>query len=218
MSDKSLIAITQPIPELLERIERLAESGTDAVILRRKDLSEQEYFYLAKEAIKICEKQKCKCILHNFYKVALKLNHPYFHATFSMLENLGQKIQKENLDSSLNDFKRHFRIFGISIHSEQELQIAIKTKADYVIFGHIFESQSKAGVKPKGIKALENISNFIAKNALNLKLYAIGGISLENLGLLRYLDIQGVCMRSHLMECQDHDCATYVRKCKEALR
>ncbi len=207
MSDKSLIAITQPIPELLERIEKLAESGTDAVILRRKDLSEQEYFYLAKEAIKICEKQKCKCILHNFYEVALKLNHPYFHTPFSMLENL---------DSSLNDFKRHFRIFGISIHSEQELQIAIKAKADYVIFGHIFESQSKAGVKPKGIKALENLSNFIAKNALNLKLYAIGGISLENLGLLRLLNIQGVCMRSHLMECQD--CATYVRKCKEALK
>ncbi len=214
MSGKKLIAITQEMPEsvLLAQIENLAKSGIDSIILRRKDLSEQEYFYLAKEAIKICEKHNCICVLHNFYEVALKLNHPYFHAPFCVAESLSSKSQ--NLDSRF-DFKKYFKIFGVSIHSEQELQIAHKAKADYVIFGHIFESKSKDGIKPKGIKALENLSDLIAKNALNLELYAIGGISLENLDSIKHLNIQGVCMRSSLMEIQD--CATYVKKCQEKL-
>lgn len=40
----------------LEQIEILAKSEVDSIILREKDLSEEEYYVLAKNVLRICEK------------------------------------------------------------------------------------------------------------------------------------------------------------------
>ena len=57
----------------LEQIERVCKIHPEAVILREKDLTEEEYGTLAKEVMNICSRYQVSCILHNFWKTALEL-------------------------------------------------------------------------------------------------------------------------------------------------
>ena len=82
MWDKKIIAISDRKCveiDFLTQVEKLAKSGIDAFVLREKDLSEFEYYDLAKEVLAICAKHKTTCFLHFFDRECLKLGHRYFH-------------------------------------------------------------------------------------------------------------------------------------------
>ncbi|WP_300703322.1 thiamine phosphate synthase [uncultured Campylobacter sp.] len=181
----------------LVRVEKLAKAKIDAFIFRAKELSEFEYYDLAKEVLSICEKYKIQCILHNFDKVALKLNHKYFHCPLDILTKEPRIV-------------KYFHILGTSIHSEEEFYLAKYYKCNYVIAGHIFESSSKPDLKPKGLSFLQTL---LKENSIPI--YAIGGINLENIKLLKDYDINGICMKSALM--QSENVKKYIKNCKELI-
>ena len=206
------------IDKFLARLELLAKSGVDSVILREKDLYESEYLVLAKEAIGIFENankanktnstntnkanannssNECKLILHNFIEVAYKLEYPFFHAPFSVLEDLASnKISCQKISEN--------GVFGASIHSLEELAVALDFGVDYVIAGNVFESACKDGVQGRGVEFLRKISgrlecykNDLTKDfAKNLPIYAVGGICKENLAML-CKDIKNALPNSH---------------------
>lgn len=194
------------IDKFLARLELLAKSGVDSVILREKDLRKSEYLALAKEAIGIFESankanktnnantnktnannssNECKLILHNFIEVAYKLEYPFFHAPFGVLEDLtSNKILSQKISENC--------VLGASIHSLEELAVALDFGVDYVIVGNVFESACKEGVQGRGVEFLRKISgrlehykNDLTKDfAKNLPIYAVGGICKENLAML----------------------------------
>lgn len=194
------------IDKFLARLELLAKSGVDSVILREKDLRESEYLALAKEAIGIFESankanktnsadtnkanannssNECKLILHNFIEVAYKLEYPFFHAPFCVLEDLvSNKIPTQKISEN--------GVLGASIHSLEELAVALDFGVDYVIAGNVFESACKEGVQGRGVEFLREIlarlgqhKNDLTKDfAKNLPIYAVGGICKENLATL----------------------------------
>lgn len=209
------------IDKFLARLELLAKSGVDSVILREKDLSENEYLALAKEAIGIFESankanktnstnsantnktnannssNECKLILHNFIDVAYKLEYPFFHAPFCVLEDLtSNKILPQKISKN--------RVLGASIHSLEELAVALDFGVDYVIAGNVFESACKEGVQGRGVEflceisgGLEHYKNDLTKDfAKNLPIYAVGGICKENLAML-CKDIKNALPNSH---------------------
>lgn len=206
------------IDKFLARLELLAKSGVDSVILREKDLCESEYLALAKEAIGIFENankanktnstntnkantnnssNECKLILHNFIEVAYKLEYPFFHAPFSVLKDLASnKISCQKISEN--------GVFGASIHSLEELAVALDFGVDYVIAGNVFESACKEGVQGRGVEFLREISgrlecykNDLTKDfAKNLPIYAVGGICKENLAML-CKDIKNALPNSH---------------------
>ena len=51
----------------------------DMLVLREKDLKEDEYMKLAEEVIKICQGSGTKCILHYFKNAALNLGADGIH-------------------------------------------------------------------------------------------------------------------------------------------
>lgn len=206
------------IDKFLARLELLAKSGVDSVILREKDLRESEYLALAKEAIRIFESankanktnsadtnkanannssNECKLILHNFIEVAYKLEYPFFHAPFCVLEDLASnKIPTQKISEN--------GVLGASIHSLEELAVALDFGVDYVIAGNVFESACKEGVQGRGVEFLCEIlarlgqhKNDLTKDfAKNLPIYAVGGICKENLAML-CKDIKNALPNSH---------------------
>ena len=50
----------------MEQIDRVCSLHPKAVILREKDLSEQEYLILAENVLEICKQYQVPCILHSF--------------------------------------------------------------------------------------------------------------------------------------------------------
>ena len=78
-----------------------------AVILREKDLPEEEYSRLAEQILEICKRYQVPCILHTYVNVAEKLHHPYIHLPIFLLEKY---------EGKLGDFRQ----IGSSVHSVED--------------------------------------------------------------------------------------------------
>lgn len=174
--------------DFLTRVERLAEGKYyQAILLREKDLPENEYERLAKEVLAICQKRGKKCILHSFPMVALHLKHPYIHLPLPLWESLG--------DEERNRLQRHMIEIGTSIHSMEQLRQAEALGAAYVLAGHIFTTECKRGAEPRGLEFLGSICQMS-----HLPVYGIGGIHPENEEQVMKMGASGVCMMSVCMK------------------
>ena len=74
-----------------------------------------------------------------------------------------------------------------------------KLGADYVFAGNIFETDCKKGLPGRGLEFLENVCE-----AVNIPVYAIGGISEEKMPQILGTGAAGGCMMSGFMQLKDH--------------
>lgn len=167
---------------LVEQIDRIIKlEKTDMFVLREKDLSEDEYEALAREVIKKCEESNIECILHNYIDVAIRLKHYKIHLPLTVF--------KDNIDK-LRDFKK----VGVSTHSVEEAMFAEENGAAYITAGHIFKTECKKGVEPRGLKFLREVCNSVI-----IPVYAIGGINKNNEKQTIEEGASGICMMSEFM-------------------
>lgn len=171
--------------DFLERIAEIAEGDVyTAVLLREKDLDLEKYMKLAEQVIAICERYGKKCILNNFPEAALQLQHPYLHLPLSRWE---QWEKKELLRDAMEEI-------GTSVHSLEQAEQAMELGADYVTAGHIFATDCKRGLEPRGFQFLEEICR-----AVSVPVYGIGGIKRENENRVTEHGACGVCIMSGCM-------------------
>ena len=93
---KNVIAVTNRSlcqRPFAEQIERVCSLHPKAVILREKDLPEEEYSRLAEQILEICKRYQVPCILHTYVNVAEKLHHPYIHLPIFLLENMRESLE-----------------------------------------------------------------------------------------------------------------------------
>jgi thiamine-phosphate pyrophosphorylase len=169
-----------------ERLDAVAASGVSAVILREKDLSSAEYEALFSRAFDICEKRGVPLIAHGFADAASLRGAAGLQLPFSAL---GAPYVEEAL--------RAVRT-GVSVHSAFEARRATLLGAAYLVAGHIFETESKPGLAPRGTAFLSEICALAS-----VPVYAIGGVTERNIAVVRRTGAAGVCLMSSLMTCAD---------------
>lgn len=174
----------------LSRIEIIAAHSPAGIILREKDLSPSEYESLAINVMKICNTYNIPCILHNFVDVAVKLNATGIHLPMPSLRHMHTSTQSLGHRSCLNSFK----LLGASCHSVDEALEAERLGCTYVTVGHIFTTDCKKGLEPRGLDFLTNVCN-----AVNIPVYAIGGINENNIADIKSTGAAGACIMSGLM-------------------
>ena len=172
--------------DFLSRIERIAACRPLGIILREKDLSEDEYEELAVRATEICSRYGVKCILHSFVNVALHLQADAVHLPLCILREMTE------------DEKKYFSIIGASCHSVDEAKEAEALGCTYITAGHVFETDCKKGVPARGLSFLRNVCK-----AVSIPVYAIGGIDSENIASVRSAGAFGACLMSSLMVNED---------------
>ena len=172
--------------DFLVRIEKIAECKPDAVILREKDLSEEEYTSLAGKVMNICNKYNVRCILHSFVKSAAELNAEYIHLPLGILRTTDKSILSG------------FRKIGSSCHSAEDAREALSLGAGYITAGHIYETDCKKGIVPRGTMFLKSVCE-----SVDIPVYAIGGISPDNINDVINAGADGVCLMSSFMKCDD---------------
>ncbi len=173
--------------DFLTRVESLAKGDIyQAVLLREKDLTQEQYDILAKEVLNICQKYGKKCILHSFPEVAVRLGHPYLHLPLPLWQSLGGQEAVR--------IRQHIVEIGTSVHSQEQLKQAIELGADYVIAGHIFATDCKKGKAPRGLDFLQSICQ-----ETKIPVYGIGGINRENENAVLQAGAAGVCIMSGCM-------------------
>lgn len=183
---KDIIAVTNRHlcqRPFLEQIERICSVHPKALLLREKDLSEQEYEALAREVLVICDQYRVTCILHFFPEVAKKLQVDNIHLPLWKLKEYA---------SQLTGFSK----IGISIHSAKEALRAQQLGAAYVTAGHIYTTDCKKGLPPRGLNFLHDVCN-----AVTIPVYGIGGIKLDAVQIaeVKSNGAAGVCIMSGMM-------------------
>jgi thiamine-phosphate pyrophosphorylase len=176
---------------LQQRIAAAAAAGVDWIQIREKDLSGKECSALVREAVRIAASSwpgaSASSPLSSRNKAARE------HVSTRIFANdrldvalvaqaggahLGGKSlpveQARRLVKSLRgeeDF-----LIGVSCHSLETARAAERGGADYLFFGPVFTTPSKAAYgAPQGLKRLVEVCRAIA-----IPVLAIGGITLEN--------------------------------------
>ena len=168
MSELPLIAVTdsatcpRPLPEQIERLTKLTELRPQAVILRAKSLDKAAYRTLALQAQQSCEAAGIPLILHSDWQLVRELDVKRLHLPLALLRQLPTCE------------RAHFICLSTSVHSVGEAQEAQALGAIVLIAGHIYTTQCKAGLAPRGLGFLQNLCSTV-----NLPVYAIGGISFD---------------------------------------
>ena len=160
-----------------------------SLTLREKDLDKNEYLNLVEKIYPICKKHKINLILHQNYD--LNLDDRYMikglHLSYEIFKSLNKNI-REGL------IKKYKRI-GVSIHSLEEAREVENLGASYIVAGHIFETDCKKGLEPRGLKFVEELSSI-----LTIPIFAIGGMDEKNSQSVIDSGAFSVCMMSSLMK------------------
>ncbi len=172
--------------DFLSRIESLAECELGGIILREKDLTEEEYERLASAVMEICERHGTSCILHSFPNTAIRLGGDKLHLPLNKLRQLTEEQ------------KRHFPVLGASCHSADEAEEAERLGCSYITAGHVFATDCKKGLEPRGLDFLKEVCQRV-----KIPVLAIGGITPENAGLARKYGAGGICVMSEFMKCEN---------------
>ena len=152
----------------LEQIKRVCQLRPEAIILREKDLSETEYAQLAEEVYNITTSYDVRLIIHTYINVARELGINTVHMS---LHNM-REYRKEFIDNvnKTNNIKT-----GCSIHSVEEAVEARNMGASYITAGHVYATDCKKGLAPRGLDFLKNVCD-----SVDIPVYAIGGIDIDD--------------------------------------
>lgn len=185
MKERCFIAVTNR--NLCKRpyfdvIRDLSKKEVETIVLREKDLSEEEYYKIAKKCKEICEQNKASLTIHNFIDVARRLGIKKIHLPYPVfLKEAG----------NLGDFES----VSTSIHRPEEAVKAQELGADFVFAGHIFLTDCKKGLAPRGLEFLREVVE-----AVDIPVYGIGGINEENIDQVMECGAAGGCMMSGFMK------------------
>ena len=88
-----------------------------------------------------------------------------------------------------------FESVSTSIHKPEEAIKAQKLGVDFVFAGHVFVTDCKKGLPPRGLEFLTDVVN-----AVKIPVYGIGGINEENITKIMECGAAGGCMMSGFMK------------------
>lgn len=145
-------------------LERLVPLGVRTVQLRLKDAAPDEIERQIAASLELCAKHGCQLIVNDYWREAIALGADYIH--------LGQE---DLAAADLGAIKAAGLRLGISTHSHDELETALKAEPDYVALGPVYETKlKKMKWAPQG---LARVTEW--KSLISCLLVAIAGITVE---------------------------------------
>lgn len=168
-----------------EQVERLSEGGATLIQLREKHAAPREFYKEAERALQVARKHDVRIIINDRVDIALALKADGVH--------LGQDdLPPEAARQLLGDKA----IIGFSTHTIEQAREATRMPVDYVAFGPIFVTSSKADPDPTvGLNKLQRVREAIG----SAPLVAIGGINQENVTQVLSIGVDAIAFISALL-------------------
>jgi thiamine-phosphate pyrophosphorylase len=174
--------------ELLEVVEQALDGGVRAIQLREKDLSGRELFLLAETMKAVCARYRARLFINDRIDVALAIDA-------DGVQLGGGAIPIDSARELLGDAK----LIGASTHSINEALAAGRAGADFILFGPVYFTPSKAAYGPP--QGLELLKEVVEK--ISLPVYAIGGVKPENIAAVKKTGARGVALISAVISAED---------------
>jgi thiamine-phosphate pyrophosphorylase len=154
---------------LLEKIESAARAGVEWIQIREKDLSGRELAALVSEVLRRVP-ETCRVLVNDRLDVACGTGAGGVHlGETSLPTEEAKRLVRERKIAV--DF-----LVGASVHSIESARAAERNGGDYVIFGPLFETPSKAAFGPsQGLHRLTEVCR-----SVSIPVLAIGGVTMQN--------------------------------------
>lgn len=174
IAGRSLVAI----------VREALEGGVRAVQLREKDLSGHELFMLAGELRNITREYGARLLINDRLDIALAVDADGVHlGAASLPVSTARRILGPQ------------HLIGYSAHAVNEASQAAEDGADFVTFGPVFYTPSKAPYgEPLGIELLRS-----ASAALTIPVFALGGVKRENIAEVMAAKAHGIALISGII-------------------
>jgi thiamine-phosphate pyrophosphorylase len=174
-------------------VEQMIEGGVDLIQLRGKKQSLGELVNLAAELHDFIAKSSTPLIVNDYAEIARRVPVEGVH--------VGQD------DDSIEIVRQkaaHAILVGKSTHSLEQARAAQREGADYIGFGPIFATPTKPDYAPIGLQDIRRVHAEV-----NLPIFCIGGINIDNLQSVIDAGAKRVVMVSALLKA--HNIVDYAR-------
>ena len=147
-----------------EVIKESVQSGIGAIILREKDLTYDELLSMAYKVKKIIGNSRVKLIINQDIEVARTVKAD------------GIQISYDRFMNQDFDYSGLVEKIGVSVHSIEEGIQASKKGADYLLASHVFQTECKKGLEPRGVVFIQEMMRQV-----NVPVVGLGGILPSNI-------------------------------------
>jgi thiamine-phosphate pyrophosphorylase len=181
--------------------EQLCAGSAKLLQLRVKDLPTREFLAVAREVRAICSHYECLFIVNDRADIALAIDADGVH------------VGQEDLPlAAVRKVVGTHKMIGVSTHDPNQAVEAERGGADYIGFGPLFGTTTKAtGYTARGLDQLKEIRSLV-----RLPIVAIGGITAERAPLALAAGANAVAMISDLVLARD--VSAKVREILQALK
>lgn len=182
--------------EYFERIKEACINGVDNIIIREKDLTDEEVKMIydkISSSLPVEVRKKTSILLNSKFKVYEETDCDGIHLPFWLFKERLQEGYDFNIGKQI----------GLSLHSAEEVsemeELCSKygVKVSYITLSHIYETKCKEGLKPRGLELLKK-----GGKLTKVKVVALGGIDSSNAAeTLKYCD--DIAVMSLIMKSKD---------------
>jgi thiamine-phosphate pyrophosphorylase len=168
--------------------QQLCDGGADLIQLRAKKSSPGEIRRLAEAILPITNRANVGLVINDHPEIARE--------TGAELCHLGQEDFFDAGHLQVSEFKiRNSKLkIGLSTHSPEQAKRALAADADYLAIGPVYATGTKPTARPVTLE-------YVRWAAVNVAIpwFAIGGITLENLGDVLAAGARRVCVVSAIL-------------------
>lgn len=168
--------------DFLTQLRSVVSLQPSALLLREKDLPDEEYLLLAGQVRLLCDRNSVPFFVHGRLEIARELGCPNIHIPLPALAELGSRPDG-------------FSCVSTTGHSMEDMRQAVALGADRIILGTIFETECKKGLRGRGLSFVREICAVCP-----VPIYAIGGIKESNIDAVMAAGAAGGCMMSGYMQ------------------
>jgi len=167
----------------------LIAGGADLIQLRAKGHAEGEIEAFAKRLLPLCREAGVPFIVNDFPEVAARVGADGVH--------IGQD---DGSLAAVREIVGWDRIVGRSTHSPEQAQAALEEGFDYIGFGPLFPTPTKAGRPGIGMEKVKDVQSSVGEK---IPVFCIGGIRRDNLETVITAGAKRVVMVSDLLTARD---------------
>jgi thiamine-phosphate pyrophosphorylase len=169
-------------------VEEALCGGVGAVQLRDKGASSKELYKMASELRQITSRHGAKLIINDRVDIATAVDADGVHIgaeslpIYKVRRLLGER-----------------KLVGVSCHNPIQAITAQETGADFITFGPVYYTASKASYgEPVGLEKLAQVTEL-----LEIPVFALGGLNLQNCAETVSCGVWGVAVISAIMSAPD---------------
>jgi thiamine-phosphate pyrophosphorylase len=152
--------------DILSQISKAVAAGIDLIQIREKQLTARVLFALVEAAAKLTRPSLTKLLVNDRADIAAGAGADGVHLTTTSLD---AGIIRQTFGAEF--------LIGVSTHSLDDARAGRNHLADFVVFGPVFETESKRAFgPPKGIGALSEV----VRDLHGFPVVALGGITPSN--------------------------------------